>query len=713
MSSVMQAITSAIGEQINEFCGLRIGRLAAIANIGDTTITMERTYGLPDSGKIGIDNAVYYYTGNTDGTLAGLYYLNGAVQVPGVAIVHIAGTAVLDLSQSYSSLDMARQSVILATADADDLNVIGRNYGVLRIPTLKGDDLYRAVIQAMAYNPRATIYGLTIALDALVGAGNYTIYEDLVNSPCTVFVQLAANLFLNTAAQGQTYLRGPQVLPAVSGDISYTPPTMTFPYAHVTGIRIPDDNLQDACTAALPSAYVAPTRYAGESARHPWVFGNSTQPEASNVQVQSGNGGASVWIDGYEGTYTYVPQALPISDMRFNVLFGYNAVAPNVTNEGVVTTQAILHDGAIQVQWGVNGDSPTTAQIMLYLSSGQESVFTITYGTFYEIEIRKQGQTYVDLYVDGQRVARYPYSAFPASSAAASVQFGNQNTSSNTAFPQLRALGYASHTAQDFWLASGATASASTSTPRSVTLSIASVTDDVGKQLRLHNSAVNNAHGGNNNGVFDVTSVSGSSFTVTGKGATGQTDGVNHTRLVAINTPDAFTYPDDLGKTVTITGSVLGNNGVYIIGALRDPNTLVDLSASATVLTQYTNVCELVGAIFVAESNIVYTLTPNFVTESGIDWELSDASSKSGTSPVVINPRQPLPYASGVYEVDVSNVLSAQVLDTNDVVNAIESAGPPATYKYWPFYVTDPFNFVEVYLQQLVAAGVQVVFTID
>ena len=59
-----------------------------------------------------------------------------------------------------------------------------------------------------------------------------------------------------------------------------------------------------------------------------------------------------------------------------------------------------------------------------------------------------------------------------------------------------------------------------------------------------------------------------------------------------------------------------------------------------------------------------------------------------------------------VLRVAYSEVLSAQVLLNNTIINDLVSAGPPKVYRYYPFYLSDPGGFIRRYIDLITAAGV-------
>lgn len=718
--AVIEALTGAVGEIFNDFCGLRISRLTDDVPQGSTVLPVERTLGWPDTGRITIDGAVYHYTANYDGALVGVYYLVGGVQKSGTRAAHKALTAVIDASQTYSGLDLLRRGFLSAYAEGSDLDALGRNLGVLRLPDIRTDDQFRKIVQAMAYNPKGTIYGIELALDALVGPGNYTIVEDLESNPGVVQINIPATLFLEPVSQGKTYLTGATPLIPTSGTFRYAYPgaTPTHPYARVESIVLSEINAWTDCRAALPSASLE-TRYDGDVGVHPWSY-TGTSTESSSFGLATPAIGFYP-LANHVATYTRNDPILATSKVHLKSLMAVtNATSLDTSTTNCRQWAARIRDGTRDMAWGLYRNSPSTYSVVLInpqtgspISGAVSSL--LTSNIYYEIEIRAV-DAYAALYVNGALIDRQPRTAFPTT-ATADVSYGIVSPSPSLPIVITRYVGSYVTSPNDFWSASGTTASVATSAPTTMTVPASLfVTGDVGKQVRISGSAVVNAQGGNNNCVMQVaTYVSSTKVTLVtpSQSDTAQVNSTNPTRITVPNNVQAFVFPDDLGKTITLENSTLGNGGTYVITSLLDPNTLANLSDAATKIASSTNVAVVSGASFVPETGLSYHLTPAFVNETGLSYNLSDAGSitgPDGSYNYVIMPRQTLPYANAGYDVTVNNVLSAQVLGTNAQVNALQSLGPPPRFSYWPFYVISPYNFVELYMQSIVAAGIKVVF---
>jgi hypothetical protein len=98
---------------------------------------------------------------------------------------------VIDFSLKPSGIDQYRNSFIVERAVGEELSTLGRNIGVSRPSALQNDEIFRRLIAAMAYAPRGTILAIELVLDAILGPGNWELFEDLtlgsLNHPCEIF----------------------------------------------------------------------------------------------------------------------------------------------------------------------------------------------------------------------------------------------------------------------------------------------------------------------------------------------------------------------------------------------------------------------------------------------------------------------------------------------------------------------------------------------
>lgn len=159
-----------------------------------TSLPVESTLGWGASGRIVVDGRVYNYSSKTLSSFDGITFDDGTgVIVSGVAQTHAPLLQVDDYSQRLSSFDKYRDSFLVNYATGDDLSVLGNNLGFPRPPEIEDDTVYRNLLKAVVYSPRGTIYALELGLTALLGAGNFNIFQNLTSGsplrePCKVFV---------------------------------------------------------------------------------------------------------------------------------------------------------------------------------------------------------------------------------------------------------------------------------------------------------------------------------------------------------------------------------------------------------------------------------------------------------------------------------------------------------------------------------------------
>jgi hypothetical protein len=200
---MLEGYLSVVGDEDTDIAGMFSTRLTSAVAEGDVVFPVETTQGWSASGKLALGGVVYSYTGTTATTFTGITHVNNGAVINGAYQIHHVAAEVTDLNRNRNMLDLARREMLVNYASGDYLSAIGRNLGVLRLPFVNEDDRFRKIIKALAYNPRGTRYGLELALDGLVDAGNYEIFEDLINFPCTVFIRLTGNATTDDSKDGK------------------------------------------------------------------------------------------------------------------------------------------------------------------------------------------------------------------------------------------------------------------------------------------------------------------------------------------------------------------------------------------------------------------------------------------------------------------------------------------------------------------------------
>lgn len=712
-TGLLDVMTEVIGEQDAEIGGFRLTRLTSITGEGDNSIGVEVTEGWPDAGSIGIDGIKYSYTGKTATSFTGLTYISAGVVTAGCAISHRVESPVVDVSRVWSEMEQLRRSLFVEYAVGDELNVIGRNLGVNRLPLFRDDDQFREVVKVLAYNPKATIFGLDLVLTGIVGAGNYEIYEDLLQYNNTIFIRISSAAVEELISAGKSFLQ------SVAYDtLGGTQDELDLPGASVPitieGVTLLDLNELFDLKAALPSAVTydyypgvgAPGNafaYTGSETEGA-VMSNPSSAYLKFLTVTPG-GSALYEMDGPKGA-----RIVPESNVAVSTLVRFP------TGHGLALTELAqwyihIHDGQKIIGVGTGASGGGAPILGLYKPGDavfQGSTVTLADDVFYEVTVWKRGEDVVELYVNGQFISRIDYSVF-AADANHQIEFG-ANPTSGTREVHLKQIGMDIHTATDYWsdvYTAGETFAAPNSTKFDSNIAGYFLAADVGKRLDIWNSAVTNPSGGNNNGSWVVASLPvtpGPEVLLLGPAHTGAVVVTANPTRITVKSENAFTFPDDLGKKVVISNSAMGNDGTYVITKLLKEGTFEDLVADFdTEISQTTTICECVTATFVSEIDLDWKLTPNMIVETGLDWRLSDAGTLAS---LALTLRNGLWVNGLIMSIRFTDVLSAQILENSSVSNTVIQTTPSVLYEFYPFYVSDPMGIIQAYITTIVAAGV-------
>jgi len=705
---LLEAVSSAIGDSDNEIGGFYQTRLTSSVIAGTTTFPVESTYGFPESGKIGLQGVTYRYTGKTLTSFTGVGFLLNGSLVNGAAKLHREEATVVDLNKIRSSIELVRGSMLVDFAEGEDLNALGRNLGVNRLPFLKSDDVFRDIVKYLAYNPRGTLFGIELALTGLVGEGNFEVYENLQQYPCTVFIKLLGAATTEDFPYGKAYLEGPEYHPAAS---TTTVPIDDEPVGRgcIGSVRLKDEDHTTFCEIAYPTADVI-EEYPGDTGTQLWVLNGTGVFEGVDVILT----GQSIEIKSPPvdtNIYGHNFRVQPESDAEFSILASCPTGTPS---DSAVNTTMVLDDGERAIIMGIYASSVNAWQVG-FISGGSWIVGyadAFLKGTWHEFTIKKHGRDDVELWIDGHLMQMVSYSSCMVTSGSESVAFGHHSPSATNNL-RVKHAAFFARTLTSYWNARGANASVSGTSPqRFDTNSGLMLAGDVGKQMRVIGSGVTNPDGGNNNGDWIVDNyVDTDNVDLVGRQHYGATvQAAFPTRIAVPSATKQFQFPDDLGKLIILEGSVLGNNGTFIIETLLDFGYLTDLAAGATPIPAKTNVCEVRNVSppggypsFTTESGLNWKLAPNFINEASLDWELAEAGSRSGTA---LTLRQALPIFPVVLEVRYSLVLTAQLLLDNNVLNDLLQEVPDLIYQYYPLYLANPLGFVRQYLDDITAAGI-------
>lgn len=655
-------------------------------------------------GKFAIEGIVYRYASKTLTSFEGVYHLLGGDLIPGPRRQHRVESPVMDLNRDRTAVDQTRRAMLVEYAEGEDLNAIGRNIGVLRLPFLESDERFRSIVKALSYNPRGTMWGLEIALTGLVGAGNFELYEDVIRYPNKVFVRLKGAAATDTRSQGKAFLAGPEFhTPVAANQVNVDYPFIARGTLH--GIFWKPEDLFTDTRAAYPTTQFI-REYPAASLSQAWRYYGGT--EGTHVVLASP--GIQFALPAADARYSRQLRVTPFARVEAELV----AQVPSGGGvEANVSTVLTLADGGREAALSFRSLGASTFELGIARYTGGVWVVlfatTLSKGSWYTLKLVKQGQSSWEVWVDGRLVLTGSYGGVSIASSARKVTLGVMGS---LPVPGLTVKQIQLWSQDNTDLASlfGRTATVVSANQLDIGAFPDFVVGDVGKPFVVSGSGVSNPSGGNNNGRWLVQSVdSPTQVTLDGPENMGAVvNSINPTRVTVSLTGLQFQFPDDLGKTLVISGSVLGNNGAWPIARLLDQGSLVDLASWSTAVPAKTNVCELTGPSFVPEAGLTWKLQPAFVAEAGLRYDMAGAASIVGQT---ITTRRNLPLFSDinfqrVFGVVYSALLSGQVLLDANVDNEITQEVPDLWFSYYPFYLADPLGFVRIYLDDVTAAGV-------
>lgn len=706
----ISGILESLGKEDTDIGGIRMTRITALTVEGAVSIPVENVLDWPESGIIGIDNTLYTYGSRTDTTLDDIEHARLGVTAAGTLKDHTARALVLDLSRSYNAIDLARRAMLVNYAEGEDLSALGRNLGVLRPPLLGDDDVFREVIKALAYNPRGTLYGIELALDALLGSGNYEIFEDLIGNPNTVFIKFIGAAATSDVSAGHAYLPDFESRLALSNTtVDITRDVVTR--GSVNSIKYRGESLETDTRTSFPTAQSIED-YDGDAGTSPWTFAATEGVDVVLGTASPDESGYLEWpTANASGYYEHEARVLPESNADLEV----TTKTPAGGVSAAFTWIFAVEDGERNIAFGFRRNSSgTTVDVAGITFGGLPNLIAGTLITTNDDEwhtwtIQKRGRSDVVLLKDGIPVVTVPHASFDASTSHR-VRVGNRNFLVTTN-ERLSSMYLAIDTPLELWDADGAAGAVAVGSPTEFDCNESGLFagGDVGKSLEISGSTATNPEGGNNNGRWIIDSViNDEEVDLIGPQETGATlQGAFPTRIVIPDTAPELTFPDDLGKEIIISGSTAGNDGTYTIDAILDPDTLTDLSTFATTLTTKSRVCTVTAGAFNTETDVAWQLQPAFVTEGSLEWTLSDAGSESAGT---ITLRQALDLPSGganrTLDITYSSVLSAQILLDILAQNEVIQETPDVLYEFYPFYITDPLGTLKDFVDTITAAGV-------
>lgn len=700
--AVLPHVLDALGEAFTEFGGTRSSFVTFPASKGATSLTVDSTTGMVSGGHILLGQAIYTFDSFTHDTYVGLRAEDG----PRVGLLQdvAAGDEVVDVTSKSRLLGRLHESYFLGSADGPDLSVCGRNYGLTRDPSIRDDATYAAACLAIAYGPRGTLQGLRMALDAMVGPGNYSLREDTLNYPCRVFVDLPQSLTLGQTATGRTYLSGPRPVAATDAQ-TLTLPSPVYGLNRVVRPSLEDTQDTQGVRPSPPWTYTGTNELADVSV-HPDAPGLGCvrfEPAASIYRVpRDASDAADTTVS---MTLRMTPGTPSTPDIGTGIAFGVQS-ANRLAAVGIYTNGA----GALKL-------APCDA---LGAISGTRFL-TVQTGNFVEVSLHPLPSGAWELTAGGQHLkfSGLSYTATPTGA------FVGRLAAAGAGAPtiDIGSLRLSVQPSRNFAQAMGSSAQVQSGSGQQVVLDeplVARMTP--GQSIRIQGSQVtiqapgfSSGPAGSNDGDYQVVSID-SPVTATVRRFV-RTDGVLGSSATAINQLDlpkpVFSYPQDLGRQVVIDGT--GNNaGTYVVAQLVD--------ALGQVCTlPYPRSCPSVRLVrpdgsvpdFNSQTKVAFDLRPSFVSESSLRWVIDQAFDLvENGSDVRADFWQPLPDGSATYDVTYNDHLGGTLIDGQSPVVVLQKEGPPPVFNFYPAYIASPLSYVGNYLSELCAAGVRAVVNI-
>lgn len=210
MAGLLQALIDALHGEDERIGGRRFTQLTAdltSATTASMAVQTTREMGEDTDGssnaRLLVNGEIITATGRTNTTFTTLTRGVLASEV----LSHPKGSIVYDYSRNKSALDLVRRGFLVNYAVGADLATVARNLGLHRCPM--AEEVFRALIKAIAYLPKQPIGAFHHTLDTMFGVGNYEVIPEAYEKPGGAYtIRVYVETPLTDTLLGKFYLNG-------------------------------------------------------------------------------------------------------------------------------------------------------------------------------------------------------------------------------------------------------------------------------------------------------------------------------------------------------------------------------------------------------------------------------------------------------------------------------------------------------------------------
>lgn len=619
---LLDAVTSAVGEMLNEAAGLQFTRLTAPAAAGADAIVVESTFGFT-GGLIAVGTDLHACFSITDNSMDVVHFYGDDYygdDINGTARAYPVGTRVFNLSGSESSIAAARANIFVDFAQGTYLDVLGANLGVPRPLLLEGEDNdYRRLIKAVAYAPRGTMSSIDAACAALLGNGAYELYELLPAFPCTVFLKLADSIRLSSDPAGRAFMGASARGPATGTTVALAGSELTSAM-HVSSVKLAPE--RSSLSFSVPNTAKASTftevAYPGAAPLPVWTFAGVGTTEAVHVGVIDGlvlqDTATSAQTTFYERT----------ARLRSESVGRFTAVVGRVTNLTSLTNPKnicmVVDDGTRRIAAGIRYNG-SAYDIRFFNFTTDALVGTVITAALFpsvgvtatrEVEIRKNGTEDVELWVDGVLCMTAAYTLFPTTTANR-LAWGMMSTGAPASISQSRwkRVAFDFETPVDFANVTITGVDVFTSNELTMPFAASTILDTF-----VFVRGTPGVHNDFESGLCQVVAASGTTATLRGPPRGG---GKARAGSVLFEVPDqfSFAFPKDVGKNILIlTGPNAGTwNLEEVISNADTSESYGQWGVDESRFGHFSGVGQVADSLVANENDIVWYLTPQFFSD--------------------------------------------------------------------------------------------------